>query len=114
MNAAVTRYRILAYVTGVGLLILVFVAMPLKYLAGNPVLVAVVGPAHGILYALYLVVSLDVARRYGWSPKRTVLVLLAGTIPFLSFIAERRVAGWTAASPTPAQDATQSDLSTVE
>jgi len=91
MSAAVTRYRLMAYVVGVGLLVLVFVAMPLKYLGGNPAAVAVVGPVHGFLYMVYLVVALDLALRARWSLPRTVLVLLAGTIPFLSFVAERRI-----------------------
>ena len=91
MNAALTRYRIIAYVVGVGLLLLVFVAMPLKYLADNPAMVAIVGPLHGFLYIVYLLCALDLAVRCRWSPVRTVLVFLAGTIPFLSFVAERKV-----------------------
>ncbi|MGE5764421.1 MAG: DUF3817 domain-containing protein, partial [Mycobacterium leprae] len=46
---ALTRYRVLAYVVGVWLLLLVLVAMPLKYVGGNDALVAVVGPIHGFL-----------------------------------------------------------------
>ncbi|MFZ5850646.1 MAG: DUF3817 domain-containing protein [Actinomycetota bacterium] len=101
MSAAVTRYRLMAYVVGVGLLVLVFVAMPLKYLGGNPTAVAVVGPVHGFLYMVYLVVALDLALRARWSLPRTVLVLLAGTIPFLSFVAERRVTRELAAPAPP-------------
>jgi integral membrane protein len=89
--AALTRYRVLAYVVGVMLLLLVLVAMPLKYLADVPGPVAVIGPAHGFLYAVYLLTAFDLALRARWSAKGTVLVLLAGTIPFLSFVAERWV-----------------------
>jgi integral membrane protein len=91
VSAALTRYRVLAYVVGVGLLILVLVAMPLKYFADSPGLVAVVGPIHGFLFFIYVLTALDLAVRAGWSPVRTVLVLIAGTIPFLSFVAERQV-----------------------
>jgi integral membrane protein len=89
--AALTRYRTLAYVVGVMLLVLVLVAMPLKYLAGMPGPVAVVGTAHGFLYAVYLLTAFDLALRARWTAKGTVLVLLAGTVPFLSFVAERIV-----------------------
>lgn len=91
MNAALTRYQILAYVVGVALLVLALVAMPLKYLADEPALVALVGPVHGFLYMGYLVVSLDVAVRQRWSMWRTLGVMLAGTVPFVSFVVERKV-----------------------
>lgn len=92
MTAALRRFRVMAYVVGVMLLVLVAVAMPLKYLADSPGLVQTIGPAHGFLYLVYLGVTLDLAMRGRWSLARTVLVMLAGTVPFMSFLAERRVA----------------------
>ena len=73
------------------LLALVFVAMPLKYLADDPSTMNVVGPMHGFLYVVYLIGTFDLGRRVHWSLRRMVLVALAGTIPFLSFYAERRI-----------------------
>jgi integral membrane protein len=89
--AALTRYRVMAYIVGVMLLVLVFVAMPIKYFGHNTTPVALVGGAHGFLYCVYLLAAFDLALRARWSAKATVLVLLAGTIPFLSFVAERKV-----------------------
>ncbi len=89
--AALTRYRTMAYVVGVLLVVLVLVAMPIKYLGGHDGPVAVVGTAHGFLYAVYLLAAFDLALRARWTAKGTVLVLLAGTVPFLSFVAERIV-----------------------
>jgi integral membrane protein len=94
MSAALLRFRVVAYVVGVFLLVLVFVAVPLKYLADQPALAAVVGTLHGFLYMVYLVVAFDLALRAKWSFGRTILVLLAGTIPGMSFVAERKVTGW--------------------
>jgi integral membrane protein len=94
MAAALTRFRVMAYIVGVFLLILVFVAMPLKYFADQPTLVAIVGPIHGFLYMVYLAAAFDLAVRAKWPFTRTVLVLLAGTIPVMSFIAERKATGW--------------------
>lgn len=91
MRGALTRYRVMAYVVGVWLILLVLVAVPLKYLADQPRMVEIVGPLHGFLYMIYLVTAVDVAFRARWSAVRTVLVMLAGTVPFLSFYAERRV-----------------------
>jgi integral membrane protein len=91
VQGALTRYRVMAYVVGVMLVLLVAVAMPLKYLADQPGPVAVIGTAHGFLYAVYLLVAFDLALRARWTAKGTVLVLLAGTVPLLSFVAERIV-----------------------
>lgn len=91
ISPALFRYRVMAYVTGTMLLILCLVAMPLKYAAGMPAPVAVTGTGHGVLYMIYLVSAFDLALRARWTAKGTILVLLAGTIPFLSFVAERIV-----------------------
>ncbi len=91
MSGALTRFRVMAYVVGVWLVVLVLIAMPLKYLADSPALVEIVGPVHGFLYMAYLVTAVDLAFRAHWSAVRTVLVMLAGTVPFLSFVAERKV-----------------------
>ena len=91
MRASLLFYRTLAYVVGVGLIVLVLVGVPLKYLADSPGVVAVVGPLHGFLYMVYLVATVNLAFRARWSPVKTVLVMLAGTIPFVSFLAERKV-----------------------
>lgn len=88
---ALLRYRVMAFVTGTMLLLLVFVAMPLKYLADMPGPVAVIGTAHGFLFMVYLVTALDLGVRMRWPLLRLVLIMVAGTIPFLSFVAERSV-----------------------
>lgn len=84
-------YRVAAWVTGIGLVILVFVAMPLKYFFGQPLLVAIVGMAHGFLYMAYIVITLLLAERCRWRPVDALVILVAGTIPLASFFAERRV-----------------------
>ncbi|GAA3748922.1 hypothetical protein GCM10022225_36470 [Plantactinospora mayteni] len=91
MGAALTRYRVVAYVVGVVLIALVVVGMPLKYVWDDPVVVETVGPAHGFLYMVYLLATFDLGRRARWPLSRMVLVMLAGTIPFVSFVAERAV-----------------------
>ena len=89
--AALRRYQVIAYVVGAGLIILVVIGVPLKYAAGVTSVVAIVGPLHGVLYVVYLLLTLDLARRIRMNPVVAVLVMAAGTIPFLSFVAERKV-----------------------
>ncbi len=91
MRAALTRYRVIAWIVGVVLIMLVVIGMPLKYGFDEPIVVETVGQAHGFLYMLYLVATFDLSRRVDWPLKRMILVMLAGTVPFLSFWAERRV-----------------------
>ncbi|MGI5215070.1 DUF3817 domain-containing protein [Plantactinospora sp. CA-290183] len=91
MGGALTRYRVVANVVGVILVVLVVVGMPLKYVWHDAVVVETVGPAHGFLYMVFLLAAFDLGRRAGWPLGRMVLVMLAGTVPFLSFYAERRV-----------------------
>ena len=73
-----------------GLLILV-AAMVLKYGFGIGSAVAVWGPIHGALFVIYVIIAFDLAYKDRWSPLGTVWVLIAGTIPFVSFVAERQV-----------------------
>jgi integral membrane protein len=76
------------------LILLVVVGMPLKYIWDDPVVVETVGPAHGFLYMVYLVTAFDLGRRAEWPLRRMALVMLAGTVPLLSFYAERTVTRW--------------------
>jgi integral membrane protein len=81
----------MAYTVGAGLIVLVFVGMPLRYWAGVHAVVAVVGPIHGVLYIVYLLVALDLARRHRFSIIQMLALVGAGLLPFLAFYVERRV-----------------------
>jgi integral membrane protein len=92
VQGAVTRYRVMAYVTGTLLIILFFVAVPLKLFAHSGTLSTVVGMPHGVFfYPLYLLATFDLYRRARWPLGRVVLIVLAGVIPFLTFWVERKV-----------------------
>ena len=89
----VRRYRVMAYITGVVLIILCFVGIPLQVFAHNQFVVNYVGTTHGILYIIYLVTAYLMTRQVGLklASPQTVIVLLAGTIPVLTFVVERWV-----------------------
>jgi integral membrane protein len=90
---AVRRYRVMAYVTGAVLIILVFAGIPLQVAAHNTVIVNYVGTLHGILYLIYLAAAFLMTVQVGMklATPGTVIVLLAGTIPVLTFVVERWV-----------------------
>jgi integral membrane protein len=93
LRLVVLAYRVMAYVTGVVLMVLCFVGIPLQVFAHNLIIVKYVGTAHGILYIGYVVIAFAMTRavRIPIASPRTVIVLLAGTIPVLTFVVERWV-----------------------
>lgn len=88
---ALVRYRMMAFVVGTGLVLLVFIGMPLQFAAHEKVVVEVVGTFHGYLYLVYLVTAADLARRAHWRIGRILAVVAAGFVPFLAFVIEHRV-----------------------
>lgn len=88
VRSALLRYRVMAYVVGVLLIVLVLVGMPLKYIWGDGRVVTWTGVPHGWLYMILLITAVDLGRRVKWSIKWFVMIGLAGTVPFLSFVAE--------------------------
>lgn len=95
MPGALLRYRVVAWIVGVLLIVLFCIGIPLEFAAGHKGVDAVAGVAHGVFfYPLYLILTLDLARRVKMPPVRLVLTLLAGTVPFMSFVAERETTKW--------------------
>lgn len=88
VKGALLRYRIMAWVVGVLLAVLVLIGVPLKYLGGNGIVVTWTGVPHGWLYMILIITAYDLSRRVGWSLKWVLMIMLAGTVPFLSFVAE--------------------------
>lgn len=84
MNA-IKRLRIIAWLEGISFLLLIFVAMPLKYFADEPWLNRQVGMAHGLLFVLYVILVIEVKIALGWNLKKTAIALGASIIPFGTF-----------------------------
>ena len=75
----------------VSFLLLLGVAMPLKYLAGMPKAVSVVGMAHGVLFIAYLYMVHECRQAFGWSLKTAALGAIASVLPFGPFVFDRWV-----------------------
>lgn len=92
---ALIRYRITAWIVSVLLIVLFCIGIPLQYAGGHRGVDAIVGVIHGVFfYPLYLILTLDLARRVKMSPVRTALTMVAGTVPFVSIMAERATTRW--------------------
>ncbi|AHF90850.1 membrane protein [Opitutaceae bacterium TAV5] len=85
------RLRIAGWLEGISFLLLLGVAMPLKYLAGQPQAVRVVGMAHGILFLLYVWLAIQAALELKWTWKRTAVVLVASLLPAGPFVVDARI-----------------------
>jgi integral membrane protein len=94
LKSPLDRYRLLAYIVGVGLVTLVFVGVPLKYWAHSPGVAKYVGMAHGFLYIVYLATCVDLGLRYRFRLPRLIALASAGFVPFVSFIAERKTTAY--------------------
>lgn len=90
-RGVLVRYRVMAFVTATLLIILVFAGIPLQIWAHRTGVVNVVGTMHGFLYIVYLVTAFSLTRRLGIPKWQMLLVLLAGTVPFCAFVAERKL-----------------------
>ncbi|MGB7157415.1 MAG: DUF3817 domain-containing protein [Tepidisphaeraceae bacterium] len=86
--------RTIALIEGVSFLLLLFVAMPLKYFAGMPMAVKVVGWAHGVLFVALCVALVRVMIVARWPMGRGAMVFVAALLPFGPFVIDRRMMGY--------------------
>ncbi len=91
MEGALIRYRVMTFIVGSALIVLVFVGVPLQIWGHFDLVAKVEGTIHGYLYLVYLFSAADVARRAHWRIGRILAVVLSGFVPFLAFIVEHRV-----------------------
>lgn len=91
LQTSIGRLRVIGFWEGVSFLVLLGVAMPLKYLYGEPGAVRVVGMAHGVLFMLYVWAAIQAALEHDWTWRRTGLILLASLLPAGPFVADARL-----------------------
>ncbi|MER5961244.1 DUF3817 domain-containing protein [Streptomyces sp. NPDC002057] len=107
-SSVLTRYRVMAYITAVMLLILC-ACMVAKYgFDTGESLTFAVSQTHGVLYIIYLVFAFDLGSKARWPFGKLLWVLVSGTIPFAAFFVERKIAAETlplvsGARPEPAK-----------
>ncbi len=104
-NTALGRLRLVGLMEGTSFLLLLLVAMPLKYLAGRPEAVQVVGAAHGGLWVLYLLAAVVAAVAHRWGFVRLATAFVASVLPLGPFVFDRSLkreeAAVTPPAPTP-------------
>lgn len=90
-DSALTRFRIISAIEGLSYLILVFIAMPIKYLGDNPYYVKIFGMAHGVLFIIFMISLFETKRKDSWDIGFTFQLFVLSLIPFGAFNIENKV-----------------------
>lgn len=91
MGNAITIFRKVAVAEGISYLLLLFVAMPLKYFAGMPLAVKYTGWAHGLLFVLYAAFLVMAWQEQKWKFGKAVVIFLASLLPFMPFLVDKKL-----------------------
>ena len=83
-------FRLITLLEGLSYILLLFIAVPLKYVAGDDFLVKILGMPHGILFMLYLALAFYLKDSYEWKWQQTAIVFLASIVPFGTFYVDRK------------------------
>ncbi len=86
----IKSFRSIALLEGISTLALYFFAMPMKYMANDPVYVKNIGMVHGILFMLYIAFALMLKSEQKWNSKTFAIVCLASIFPFGTFYIEKK------------------------
>jgi integral membrane protein len=85
-----TFFRLITLLEGLSYILLLFIAVPLKYGSGDDFLVKLLGMPHGVLFMLYLALAFYLKDSYGWRWQQTTLVFLASIVPFGTFYIDKK------------------------
>ena len=91
LSNTIGRLRLTGIIEGLSFILLLAIAMPLKYLAGKPQMVSIVGMAHGILFVLYIFLTVLAKFQYPWSWKKILFLWLASIVPFGTFYVDYKM-----------------------
>jgi integral membrane protein len=85
-----TFFRIVSFLEGISYILLLFVAVPIKYFGEDPQYVKLLGMPHGLLFVAYIVIAYLIKDQMQWSRKKLLEVLLASIIPFGTFYIDKK------------------------
>ena len=91
LSTEIGRFRLVSLLEGVSFLVLLGIAMPLKYAAGIPEAVRYVGWAHGVLFVLFILALLSASTAGRWPLTKIAGAFIASVVPFGAFVLERRL-----------------------
>lgn len=90
-KSGIGRLRVIAFLEGCSLLLLVFIAMPIKYWLGVPEATQAIGMIHGVLFILFVVATLVISILQKWNLGRIFMVMASSVLPFGTFYIDRKI-----------------------
>ena len=87
----INKFRVIAFLEGISYLLLLFVAMPVKYGLGEPGLVKLIGMGHGVLFIAFVLVLMQSAFVYRWKMGFNLIAFIASLLPFATFWLEKKL-----------------------
>ncbi|MGG1658622.1 DUF3817 domain-containing protein [Brevibacillus sp. NRS-1366] len=91
MNTPLGRFRVIGIIEGISYLVLLGIAMPLKYFLDVPAAVKIAGSLHGLFFVLYILALAHVTLKNRWSILRVVGAFIASLLPFGNFVLDARL-----------------------
>lgn len=91
LKEALGRFRVISAIEGLSYLLLVFIAMPIKYIGGNPYPVKVFGMIHGVLFIIFMISLFETKRKESWDTGFMFQLFVLSLIPFGAIFIEKRV-----------------------
>lgn len=89
LKTALGRLRVVGLIEGISYLVLLGIAMPLKYLAEIPIAVTIAGGLHGVLFILFMLALAQVKFKHRWPLKRAFIAFILSLVPFGNFVLDK-------------------------
>lgn len=83
-------YRLTAFLEGISYILLLFIAVPIKYLLNEALYVKILGMPHGILFILYILFSIIAKIKYNWNFRKFLVISIASLVPFGTFYIDKK------------------------
>ena len=83
-------YRLTAFLEGVSYILLLFIAVPIKYLLNEALFVKILGMPHGILFILYILFSIIAKIKYNWNFRKFLVISISSLVPFGTFYIDKK------------------------
>lgn len=83
-------FKIIGILEGVSAILLFFVAVPMKYIFANPILIRPIGMAHGVLFTIYIILAIMLKFEQNWSFKKFAIIAIAAIVPLGTFYVDKK------------------------
>ncbi len=91
VKTPIARFRLVSILEGISYILLLFIAMPIKYLADNPLPVKIIGMGHGVLFIVFMVLLYESMNKHNWGNGFSMKLFIASLLPFGTFFMDKKL-----------------------